>query len=265
MMNKFWKRRVIFKIDNLEIKLSDIDIEFEINFNDKDEGNAGNIVFYNLSESTINQLTKDTQFMLEAGYEGFSGVILPGIIKVSKTTWDEVDKVTTLIVGDNTDAWLKSTINKTWKAGTRASQIIPEIINETGLAVGEIAIAKDVTYAKGKTFSTTCRKALKELATDTSSKLHCSNGRVYFRNPQDSSRAAVKLNSDTGLIASPELIDEGKSKKYSITALLNHKMRTDRLIRLESNTVNGNFRVSSGSHICKGEDFSTKCEVVDIG
>jgi len=138
------------------------------------------------------------------------------------------------------------------------------LIKNTGLSVGEIDLVEDVTYEKGVTFSTTNRKALEEIASDTGSKLHSSRGKIYLRPSKTSNRRAILLNSDTGLISSPEKTDEEDSEKYTVLSLFNYKIQTDTLIKLESKTVEGNFRVIEGEHICQGDNYQTKMEVERI-
>ncbi|MCF8020860.1 MAG: hypothetical protein K9L62_15890 [Vallitaleaceae bacterium] len=266
-MPKFWARRIEFQLENLELTMPDLTIDFNIDFSDGDDGNVGKITIYNLSDDTISVLKSDKQFKLIAGYEDYMGVVLPGIIKEVKTEWERVDKKTTLIVGDNTDAWLNSTINKTWKANSYASQIAPIIADKTGLSIGEISIKSDVKYEKGKTFSTTCRKALQEIAKDTDSKLHSSRGKIYLRPNSSTNKIAFNLTSDTGLISSPVRINkdsEEENQRYSVMSLFNYKIQTDSLIRIKSKTVEGNFRVIEGNHQAEGENFYTKMEVEKI-
>jgi len=261
-MSRLFNRETIFQLENLEIKMPGLIIEFSIKFNTEDEGNVGEITFYNLADKTLNQLEKDKEFKLISGYKEHKGVILPGIIKKTKTQWDEVDKVTTLLVGDNTDKWLTTTINKTWKAGKTAKDIAPQIIKKTGLDIGEININKNVTYSKGKTFSTTCKKALKEIAKDTETKLHSSRGKVYLRPKDISNNKAILLNSNTGLISSPEKIDDSEDgKKYSVQSFLNYKIQSDSLVKIESKTITGNYRVVEGEHSSSEGSHVTKMEV----
>ncbi|MFW6002695.1 MAG: phage protein [archaeon] len=266
-MVEFFGRRIKFETGNKIVKYPDLDIEFKINFSDDDDGNTGTVTLYNLSEKTIGQIKVDNDFKLSAGYKDFNGVILPGIIKRKTTNWEDVNKITTLIVGDNTENWLRSTINKTWKAGKRASEIMPEIAKATGLSIGEIDIQDDVIYEKGITFSTTCRKALQELAKDTNSKLHSSRGKVYIRPSNKPDRKAFLIDKDHGLLNFPEKIEsdeEDSPERYSLQILLNYKIQTDSLIDLRSKTVEGNFRVVEGEHVGQGENFSTNVEVERI-
>ena len=265
MDNKFFGRRIELIFEEKTIKYPGLEIEFEIDFSDTDEGNAGFIRVYNLAKNTVEKLNKGKYFKLKAGYKDYKGVILPGVIEKARTEWQGVDKVTTLIVGDETEKWLQSTINRTWKSGKKASEIAPDIVEATGLEIGEVDIVNDITYEKGKTFSTTCREALKEIATDTNTKLHVSRGRVFLRPPQKSENQAILLNSKSGLIASPEIgEDEEDEEFYRVKSLLNYKISTDSLLRIESQTVEADFRVREGKHISDGDDFATEVEVEKI-
>lgn len=259
-------RKIKFKFKDRQITFPGLDIEFEIKFSQDEEGNAGHIRFFNLSDSTIEQLKQDEQFILEAGYKNDTGIILPGIIERQQTKWDKVDKVTTLIVGDNTKAYLNSTINQTWQTGAKASEIAPKIAKATGLQVVEINLAEDVTYEKGKTFSTTCQKALKEIAKDTNSKLYCNKGKIYMRPKEKHSQQTILLNSDTGLISAPQKNSNSDEKgtTFTIQSLLNYRIQVDTLVKVESKTVSGEFRVVSGKHTAEGKDYTTTAEVKRI-
>jgi len=265
-MSEMFGRRIDFEFEGERLSYPGLHIEFEIKFSSEDEGNAGHIRLFNLSSSTAEKLKKDKKFKLKAGYKNDKGIILPGIIEKHHTNWDKVDKRTILIIGDNTQNWLKTTINKTWNKGAKASQIAPKIVKQTGLQVGEIEIAEDVTYEKGKTFSTTCHKALKEIAKDTNSKLHCSRGKVYIRPKNTPNSQSVLLNSNTGLISTPEINQNGEDEgvTYNVKSLLNYRIRADALVTIESSSINGNYRVINGKHTAEGKDFTTSIEVKKV-
>jgi len=274
MGEKLFGRKIELKIGDKKIEYPGLEIEFEIKFSDDDEGNAGHVRLFNLSKNTLDSITTETKFKLKAGYKEKFGLLLPGLIEVKKTKWQGMDKETTLIVGDDTDLWMRSTINRTWKSGKTASDIIPDVINNAGLEVGEVDTNKSITYEKGLTLSTTTRKALKRLAEDTESKLHSKRGLVYVRPPEKAEKQAVLVNSNTGLISSPEKVEESSGggegeeesskAKYMVKMLLNYEVRADSLLKIESRNISGEFRVISGKHVAEGDEFSTECEVEKI-
>ena len=258
-------REVEFIIDDKVLRYPDLDMEFEIGFNDNSEGNTGNAVLYNLSQKTIQKFEKDKPIIFKAGYKGDVGTLLPGVIVSYVTRYSNTDRETKLILGDHTDAWLNATINRTWSPGTTAQNVASDIIDLLPFSFGGFEISNNIKYSKGKTFSTTCKTALEEIATDLGAKLHVSRGRIYFRDPQRGTEQIVLLNSDTGLISSPERATKDGKTIYDVRSLLNYRIWADSVVRIESKTVNGLYRVLDGQHVLSGADFLTEMEVEKYG
>ncbi|HEX3045404.1 MAG TPA: hypothetical protein VHY08_11665 [Bacillota bacterium] len=239
--------------------------EFEINFSTDSDSNTGNLKIYNLSSATIDLFQKGQLFMLSAGYREDLGVILLGVIVSATSAWEGTEKITTAIIGDCTDRWLKVTINNTWRAGITASQVAKDIVANLGLGTEGIQIPKDITYPRGKTFSCTCKRALEELARDLKLKLHFTGGKLYLKPEEAGLSDIVLLNSDTGLMGSPEKVDDGQEKsknRYKVQSLLNHRLRTDAVVKIESQSLQGLWRIDKGKHVLSGDDFHTEMEVV---
>ncbi|QTL96567.1 hypothetical protein GM661_00570 [Iocasia frigidifontis] len=252
-------------IDDKALRYPDLDMEFEIGFNDDSEGNTGYCRIYNLSQNTINMFEKDKNVRLKAGYDGDIGVLLPGVIVSYSTRYTDIDRETELILGDNTDAWLNAVVNKTWSSGQRAQSIASDIINLLPFGLGGFEVSKNVRYEKGKTFSTTCKAALEELAADLNAKIHVSRGSIYFRDPERGTQQIVNLNSNTGLISSPEKGTKDGKTIYDVRSLLNYRIWADSIVRIESKTINGLYRVIDGQHVLSGDDFLTEMEVEEYG
>ena len=180
------------------------------------------------------------------------------------TEWQGVDKITTLKVSDGGFEWRNATVNKTYQAGTKASYIMADLTSTLGLEVGEISPKNDIEYKLGKSISGHVETALKQLVKDTESKMYINKGRIFIRDENKGTETGFLLTSDTGLIGSPEKIEEEDEKgnkviKYKVQSLLNHKISVDSLIQIESKTINGNYRVESGVHT---GDFITEMIVV---
>jgi hypothetical protein len=247
------------------LEYPELALEFEINFSTDSDGNTGNLKLYNLSEATIDLLKKGQLFTLSAGYREDLGNVLLGVIVSATTAWEGTEKITTAIVGDCTDRWLNVAINRTWRAGIRASQVAKDIVAHLGLGTEGIQIPKDITYSRGKTFSCTCKRALEELARDLKLKLHFTGGKLYLKPAESGLTEVVVLNSDTGLMGSPEKIDDGREKsgkRYKVQSLLNYRLRSDAIVKIESQTIQGLWRIDKGKHLLNGEDFLTEMEVV---
>lgn len=257
MVNKLGRRAEIIFADKI-INYPDLDMDFEVSFDTNSAGNTTNLKIYNLSDKTIDKLKKDTEIIIKAGYKDDLGLLVKGIITQSKSNFEDSYKVTEISIEDNTKSWAKDThINLTWTPRTKASKIAKDILEQLSLVLGDFAPAQDIAYPTGKTFSTTAKKALEELARDTNSKLHISNGKVYFRPEDKPNREVLQLDKETGLIASPQKQSEDK---WKVQSLLNYKIQADNILKIDSQTISGSYRVVKGKHKLSG--FSTEVEVV---
>lgn len=236
----------IFDTDN------NYDIDFTINKSKDKNNNSGKIVLYNLAEDTIKQLKKYNQVFLEAGYKDqATGLIFVGYIKEKKITWSNTDKNVILICGDNTSEWNNQIYKKTWEKNTKASQIIKDIINNLYYQEADLALDNDIKYRRGKTFNTTIKKALDELATDCNSKLFITNNKIYIRSEDKITDEKVILNSNTGLLS----FNSEEENKYKITSLLNWRFELDKLVEVN----NSNYLINEIKH--SGSNFETELEV----
>lgn len=257
MVKKLGRRAVVTFADKI-INYPDLDMDFEVNFDTNSDGNSTNLKIYNLSDKTIDKLKKDTEITIKAGYKDDLGLLVKGIITNSKSKFEDDYKVTKISIDDNTKSWAKDTyINLTWTPRTKASKIAKDILEQLSLMLGDFSPARDIAYPTGKTFSTTAKKALEELARDTNSKLHISNGKVYFRPKDKPNREVLQLNKETGLIASPQKQSE---EKWKIQSLLNYKIQADNILEIDSSTASGSYRVVKGKHTLS--DFNTEAEVI---
>lgn len=261
-MSELWLRQASLLVAEKEIKHPELHMEFRVDFDDDPEPTLAEVKVYNLSQDTISKLKKGVPAVLNAGYQSNVGTIFLGRIEDAKTQWSGVDKITTITIGDGAEEWMKTTVSKTFKQGTKASQVIRGIIGLFGLEVGEISLEQDVTYVKGKVVHGQLQSELRKIVVDDcKSKLTITNGVISIRPPNNGVQTGFLLNSDTGLIGTPETI-EGEGADYTVTCLLNHRIREDSLIRIESSTANGDFRVVKGTH--DGSTWHTKIEVVAI-
>ena len=103
----------------------DFEIDFLVNFDDDPEPNISNVMIYNLSDTTIALLKKGENVILNAGYEGDVGTILLGTIDKPETTWEGIDKVTKLTVGEGSEKWLTSYVNRSYAPGTTSKAFNP--------------------------------------------------------------------------------------------------------------------------------------------
>ncbi len=256
-----------------------LEIDFDIPFNDKEEPDVSEVTIYNLSEDSINEIKKQGYCIVNAGYRemGNKACVVSGDIEDVTTDWEGLDKVTKIKVSDGGKEWRKAKLNKTYAEGTKASLIMQDLCGVLGYEVVEIKPKEDITYKLGKTIKGYCSDSLKKLVKDTKSKMYINKKRITIRDEKKGNDIGFLLNSETGLVGNPTLNkddsgdktdlrnSEKKKKKnkeekktWKVTCLLNAKIETDSIIKIESKTCNGQFRVVSGKHT---KDFNTELVV----
>lgn len=259
-----------------------LDIDLNISFGDKEEPDVSEVTIYNLSDHSINEIEKQGYCVVNAGYKelGNIGNVLSGDIEDVNTDWQGLDKVTKIKVSDGGKAWRTSELNATYEKGTKASFIMRDLANVMGYEIVEITPKEDKVYKLGKTIQGPCSNSLKQLVKDTNSKMFINKNRITIRDEKKGYDTGFVLNGETGLIGSPTLNkddsgdkteargktkDKKKNKEekktWKVVCLLNPKIETDSIIKIESRSLNGTFRVISGKHT---NDFNTELKVEEV-
>lgn len=256
-----------------------LEIDFDIPFNDKEEPDVSEVIIYNLSEDSINEIKKQGYCIVNAGYRemGNKACVVSGDIEDVTTDWEGLDKVAKIKVSDGGKEWRQAKLNKTYAEGTKASLIMQDLCGVLGYEVVEISPKEDITYKLGKTIKGYCSDNLKRLVKDTKSKMYINKKRITIRDEKQGNDIGFLLNTESGLVGNPtlnkddsedktDLRESEKEKKknkeekktWKVTCLLNAKIETDSIIKIESKTCNGQFRVVSGKHT---KDFNTELVV----
>ena len=258
-----------------------LEIEFDIPFSNNKEPDIAEITIYNLSDSSIEQIKKDGYIMVNAGYKQLGNIanIFTGQIEEVATEWLYVDKVTKIKATDGGDAWRKIKVNKTYQKNTKASDIMRDLANAMGYEITKIEPKEDITYKLGKTITSYASTSLVQLAKDTKSKLFINKNRITIAAEDKGNNTGVLLNENSGLIGTPSMVkdetgdknddrdyeankkeNDKERKAWRVTSLLNPMFETDTIIKVESRTINGEYRIVRGVH---NRDFNTELVVVE--
>lgn len=259
---ELYQRKIKFTAGGKEFDGDNFTIKFKIPFSTSENPDVSEIEIYNLSQDSIAAIENKAYAILNAGYKGDIGNILTGKVENTSTEWKGVDKITTITISDGGFEWRNTTIQKTYQAGTTAKYIMQELAGLLGLEVVEIEPKNNITYKLGRTISGNVEKVLEGLVEDTDSKMYISKGKLYIRDTEKGTETGFVLNSGSGLLGSPEKVIKDGTIKYNVKCLLNHKINTDSLIQIESNTASGTFRVAEGTHKCSENDFITEMVVM---
>lgn len=244
----------IVKTEEVTINSEELDVEFTVPFDDDMEPNEAEIVVYNLSDNTINNLKKDDAITIEAGYKGDTGVLFSGFITKVKTVTDGADKVTTIKAMD--DIKDHSIESMSFAAGTKASYILEKLIDKTGIPVAEFNPRRDHTYKDSQTVDGDLMENIKQYATVCGISVYVSKGKIYARYLKEGDNLNFVVSPDTGMIGSPSpYTEEVKAEDYTDTVngfevemLLQHRLYAGAIVELDSRVAKGTYRVCSGEH-----------------
>ena len=260
-------RKTIIKSGGVTINSDELEIDVNAPFDDDVEANEAEIIIYNLAETTIQALKWGNTLSIEAGYKGDTGVIFEGKIAKVSTKPENVDKVTTIKAIAYIGGASEELKDKSYKAGTKASYILKDLLSYIDLPVAVFKVKRDWTYKDAVNIDGEIWSEIKKYAEVCGISVYVNNGKVYARHITEGDNINFTVNADTGLIGSPEEFEEEiTAEDYTDVVkgkmILQHRMTTAAIINLESQGVKGQFRVRSGKHIINESESVTEFEVV---
>ncbi len=230
-------------------------MRFDITKTNNREPNKAELKIWNLSPGSRSKLqAKDLEVVIQAGYVTGRAQIFKGDLETARTEKTSVDWITTLELGDGTKQMRKSRINKSFRGGQSAGQMLKVAAEALGLDTGNL---------KEKVASDGARSVLKQFvglvlsgkATDVLDDVASAMGLTYSvqdKSLQFLSRGeavkgpAIKLNPATGLVGSP---DVGEKGVVTASSLLNGRIRPGSKIDLTSLVVTGSFVCQKVQHV----------------
>lgn len=250
---------------------NDLDIEFDVPFDDDTEANEAEITVYNLTKSTIEKLKANEEISITAGYGTDTGVIFVGVISMVKTRWKGQDKVTTIKAIDDVKLKERDVDSISFNAGVNASYILKTLVGKLKLPIAVFKTRRDHTYTEAVTVSGGLMSAIKQYAEVCGVSAYINKRKVYVRHLTDGDNLGFTVNVDTGLLESPEeFTEEIKNEDYTETVkgvsfkmLLEHRITTAGIITLKSRDLNGKYRVREGRHVCNESDFYTEITAIE--
>lgn len=265
-----YQHSVIIKTGDVTIDNQDLDVEFEIPFDDDTEADEAEIIVYNISNLTIQNIKKDAQISVTAGYGSDTGVIFSGVISKVKTYYSGEDRVTEIYAIDQASLQERELKSISYAKGTTASKILRDLVSQVGLPVAVFSPKRDHTYKDKSTVDGGLMENIRKYAKVCGVSAYICKGQIYVRHILDGDGLDFTLSSDTGLLSLSEFEEEQTAEDfkdtvtgYEMTMLLQHRITTASLIHVQSRNVTGIYRVREGSHIYDGTDFLTKVKAIE--
>lgn len=256
-----WIREATLVIGRNKYSLAGLDFSFDIPFEDSDEPPVATLKITNLSPNTRANIKRNDTVILNAGYEGDVGCILIGKAVGLKHKQSNVDWTSTLTVQPCADEILNSLVNKTYSENVIASAMVRDLLNIFGVEVAKCELTIDQSYPRGRV----CRGNMKQVLTEIvvneckSRFIIRTTGQVYITKADDGINTGVVLTPATGLLRSDEekvsipletdkVNKDDEDDTISRSCLLNYRISTAEVVKIQSSDLNGRFLVVKGKH-----------------
>lgn len=245
-----------------EREFSDLRVSFDIQRTSRSKPNPAEIRIYGLSKETREAISERlTPVRLVAGYSGQAGQIFSGQLDSVQHGKDGPTIVTTIHASDGRAAWKSYADAKGWRAGTPWQAVIKELATSMGLAVPPAALATITGAARGPyTVQGYAWREMDVLIAQLGLQWSIQDGSFQVvQADQATNESVVLLTPDSGLVGVPKFTDpkisrvgRNRTKRrrsaVEIDALLQPEFTPGRQIRIESQTMTGDYRIDSVTH-----------------
>ena len=266
--------KVKIRCGNAVVSSDDIDIEFDVEFDDNVEADTAEITIYNLTDNTINQFAVNNKITIEAGYGTDTGVIFTGYITKRKSRWEDVDKVMEVRAIDDQNREEIEVESISYSAGTKASYILKDLCGRVGLPIAAFNVVRDYEYTDEVSVDGDLFRAIQQYADVCKVSAYICKSKIYVRSLSDGDNTKFVLSSDTGLLSVEEFEDEVESREegftdtikgFDVEMLGQHRIQTASIITLDSKNYKGTFRVKEGKHRYKyNGSYTTEARIVEV-
>ena len=284
-MMKLWKQVRLITIGEIVFDYDELDVEFEVKCTDDNKSDLATIKLYNLSDTTLQKLKLNQDVSIDAGYKDIHGVIFNGIVESISTSRDENDFITTIEATPNNRAYANTIINRQFKAGIKASEVIKQIGTMCNFTMDIKELAKDTVYQNGKVFSGRLSNVIPILARDTGTICRFTNTTIEFKLPNKAYSSVLHLGGEQGLIRIDKKMDKADIKeknekstnkkakkdnskatsnkaKFDIECLLIPLIKIGQLLEIESTLFKGQVIVKECNFVASGlESFTVSASV----
>lgn len=221
------------------LDLSQFRIKFQVKTSDTATPNTADIRVYNLEEQTAVKIRKEfTKVVLQAGYEGNYGVIFQGNIKqVIIGRESATDTFIDIVAGDGDRAYNFAIVATSLAKGSTQNDQVKAAITPMvakGVTAGAMSDTGTNQLPRGKVMYGNSRNYLRDVAQTTGSSWSIQNEKVTFVSKSAYlPGTAVLINSDTGMIGTPQQTNEG----VNVKCLLNPNLKISGRIKLDNRSV----------------------------
>lgn len=222
-------------------------IRFDVLMNDGSTPNSAKIEITNAAPDTIALAQQEGAVVrLLVGYSSDGGVarlifhgepIPDGVSERRQGT----DRVLTIEAQDGRTAYTGTFLDVSYSAEQTARQVFQVVADELGLPLGAFDLGDDERFPYGRVLSGPARTILDDLCGMTGRQWTIRDGTLQvWESGSTTGEEAILFSSTTGMIGSPTKTDTGAE----VRALIDPSMRPGRAFRVQSETLEGDYRCS---------------------
>lgn len=240
------------------------------------EINSADIQIYGLSERSRDEIKRSNQIaQIEAGYgDSYSVVAIADITRVN-IEHRPPDIITVVECGDGARALRDRKINLSFESGASVERVLNRVADELALGWRATGAKIQGVYQEGVSFSGRVGDVLNEITRKAGLGWSIQNRNLQILdkfNPNQS--RGVLLTPDTGLLASPEPLDDPESETerqrgsgFVVRCLLNPKIVPGDRLKVESREVSEVLRIDTVEHRSdtRGTEWVTEVEAYAFG
>lgn len=264
-----YHQHVILQFESVTIDSDVLDCEFTIPFDNNTEANEAELVIYNLSYNTTNQLKLGGVVTVKAGYGDDIGVIFTGTISDKQISNDGTDRIITIKAIDGAGLSECET-EVSYCGGNTAQSILYDLCTQLGFPIASFRPTRNYTFDRDVNVDGSLMDAIEKYAGICGVSAYICKGMIYIQPLSESGMDVFSLSVETGLLSAEEYEKEQTNgdfedtiRGWELEMLLNHRIQTGTRIDLTSKRANGSYYVQEGEHSFDGMNMITKVIAVE--
>ena len=232
------------QVAELQIKdkiISYPDLNLEFTYSEKDDNSPSelNLIIYNLSDTTINDLDTGNGVVFKIGYDYNLGVIFEGYVSQLDSIKNGVNKLLKIKAVSSIE--LYSEIDVSYISGVDSKFVLFDMCDKLGYTLKSLELFKNLKFETGYSEDNIDLNSIKKIVQKCESWMAIQGKNIYIYDPRTIRTANVyQLNFTSGLLKNPTKSKE-KNKRYSyvVESLPINYIRKAGIIQIESDTFNG--------------------------
>jgi hypothetical protein len=256
--------------------ITNVRVTFQCEKSTDSTKNTARINIYNLAEATrIKFEAEKAQVTLLAGYIDDTGeeIIFIGDVVNCVHRYASPDIITEVELKDGHNALKEARLSESFKPGTTMRQVVGKLADSIGLPIKEISGNLEEQFSQGVSVAGPVSEQMDKILQKAGLQWHVTDGELEVIEENTPNReTVVVLSAGTGLIGRPEnLVDENQklegdkntNKKLKAESLLIPKLNPARRVKIQSEEVDGLFRIKRVTHRgdTHGQEWLSEIEV----